>query len=109
MTSPVHWLVYSLALRKLEGNIVSYDHCFEVAKRYGITSREELNEALHFIHSKMGLIHYFPYDSVKDIVVIKPWFLFDKVTDLIIDTFTFEKAGTQQMKSFKEKRNILNQ
>ena len=103
MTSPVHWLIYSLSLRRLEGDVISYDHCFEVAKRCGITTREELNEALHFINSKMELIRYFPHDSVKDLVVIKPQFLFDKVTDLIVDTFTFEKAGTQQMKSFKEK------
>lgn len=51
----------------------------------------------------MGLIRYFPYDSIKDVVVINPQFLFDKVTDLIVDTFTFEKVGKQQMKSFKKK------
>ena len=103
MTSPVHWLIYSLALRKLKHDVISFDKCFEVAKQCGITTREELDEALYFIHSKMGLIRYFPYEGVKDLVVINPQFLFDKVTDLIVDTFTFEKAGKQLTQSFKQK------
>ena len=51
----------------------------------------------------MGLIRYFPYEDVKDFVVINPQHLFDKVTELIVNTFTFEKAGKQQTDDFKEK------
>ena len=32
MTSPAHWLVFSLALRKLDSHVISYDLCFEIAK-----------------------------------------------------------------------------
>lgn len=87
MTCPAHWLVYSHTLRKLPFRVVSYDICFEIAKQCGIINREELNEALHFIHSKMGLIRYFPHDSIKDLVFLDPQFLFDKVTELIVDTY----------------------
>ena len=51
----------------------------------------------------MGLIRYFPYEDVKDLVVIHPQFLFDKVTELIVDTFTFEKANKHAMDEFKKK------
>ena len=102
MTSPVHWLIFSLALRKLKPFVVSYDLCLEVAGQCGLPD-DELDEALHFIHSKLGLIRYFPYEDVKDLVVIHPQFLFDKVTELIVDTFTFEKTGKQIMDEFKKK------
>ena len=103
MTSPAHWLIFSLALRKLEHPVVSYDHCYKIAQQCGIESQKELDEALYFIHSKMGLIRYFPYEELKDIVIIDPQFLFDKVTELIVDTFTFEKVGKSEMDEFKHK------
>ena len=102
MTSPSHWLIFSLALRKLTSNVISYNLCLEIARQCGL-SADELNEALDFIHSKMGLIRYFPYENVKDFVVINPQHLFDKVTDLIVNTFTFEKAGKQKMDDFKNR------
>ena len=102
MTSPVHWLVFSLALRKLKSFVITYDLCLEVARQCGLAD-DEVDEALHFIHSKMGLIRYFPYEDVKDLVVINPQFLFDKVTELIVDTFTFEKTTKQTMDDFKKK------
>ena len=103
MTCPAHWLIYSLVLRNLQLRAIHYEICFEIAKLCGIVDREELNNALHFIHSKMGLIRYFPYEGTKDIVIIDPQFLFDKVTDLIVNTFTFEKSGKQLMDQFKQK------
>ena len=33
MTSPVHWLIFSLALRKLKPYVVSYDHCLGIARQ----------------------------------------------------------------------------
>ena len=102
MTSPVHWLIFSLVLRKLKQYVVPYDQCLEVARQCGL-SEGEVDEALHFIHSKMGLIRYFPCEDVKHLVVIHPQLLFDKVTELIVDTFTFEKAGKYSMSEFKQK------
>ena len=102
MTSPAHWLIFSLALRSIKPYVISYNLCLEVARQCGL-SDNELDEALHFIHSKMGLIRYFPYEDVKDLVVIHPQFLFDKVTELIVDTFTFERAGKHSMDEFKQK------
>ena len=103
MVSPFRWLIYSLALRRLKAEIVSYEECFEVAKQCGITNREELNEALLFIHTKMGIIRYFPFEHIKDLVIIQPQFLYDKISELIVRTFTFEKAGKKSADQFKKK------
>ena len=103
MVSPSRWLIYSLALRRLKAEIVSYKECFEIAKQCGITDEEELTEALHFIHTKMGLIRYFPFEHIKDLVIIQPQFLYDKISELIVKTFTFEKAGKKSADLFKEK------
>ena len=102
MTSPTHWLIFSLAIRKLNDRVISYDLCLEIARQCGLAD-DELDEALHFIHSKMGLIRYFPYEDIKNLVFIDPQFLFDKVTELIVSTFTFEKVGQQEMEQFKHK------
>ena len=103
MVSPSRWLIYSLALRRLKAEIISYKECFEMAKQCGINDREELNDALHFIHTKMGLIRYFPFEHIKDLVIIQPQFLYDKISELIVKTFTFEKAGKKSADQFKHK------
>ena len=103
MVSPSRWLIYSLALRRLKDEVMSYEECFEAAKQCGITDREELNEALHFIHTKMGLIRYFPFEHIKNLVIIQPQFLYDKISELIVKTFTFEKAGKNPADQFKQK------
>ena len=41
----------------------------------------------------MGVIRYFQQDELNQIVFLDPQVLFDKVTELIMSTFTFEKAG----------------
>ena len=102
MTSPAHWLIFSLALRKIKSPVITYKECMEIGKQCGVPE-DELDEALHFIHSKMGLIRYFPYKEIKHLLVIDPQHLFDKVTELIVSTFTFEKAGKQVMDAFKQK------
>ena len=102
MTSPAHWLIFSLVLRQIKSDVITYDQCQEIARQCGLADGE-LDEALHFIHSKMGLIRYFPYEEIKHLVVLRPQFLFDKVTEMIINTFTFDKMGKQAMEDFKKK------
>ena len=101
-TSPSHWLIYSVVLRQLKNPIESYSNCYRIAKDCGITDENELKETLHFIHTKMGIIRYFPVDDLEQIVILNPQILFDKVTELIVETFTFEHAGYHSVKDFKK-------
>ena len=102
MTFPSNWLAFSFILKHLKAQVISFDQCFnELAKQNGISTEEELKDVLHFLHSTTGLIRYFPYSEIDSVVVIHPQFLFDKVTELIIGTFTFKNAGKFKQKDFK--------
>ena len=105
MCVPTHWFIFSITLRQLttESRVVSYSECFFVAQKCGITTEEELDEALWFLHTKMGVVRHFPHGELRNIVLIDPQLLFDKVTELIVKTFTFEKVGKQTSDSFKNK------
>lgn len=93
MRSRAHWMIYSLVIRQLQNCVESYDECYTIASECAITDTEEFHEALHFIHTKMGLIRHFPHKELKEIVIIDPQVLFEKVTELIVETFTFEKVN----------------
>jgi GTPase SAR1 family protein len=101
MESPAHWMIYSLVVRQLKNRVESYDECFAIAKECGIKDENEFNEALHFIHTKMGLVRYFPHEELKGIVIVDPQILFEKVTELIVKTFTFENLDHCKLEAFE--------
>ena len=105
MSYPAHWLIFSLVLRQqmIRDRIISYQQCFAVAKDCGITTSEELNHALWFLHTKIGLVRHFPTPGLDDIVIRDPQVLFDHVTHLIVNTFTFNKVGKRLSSKFKHK------
>ena len=108
MESPAHWMIYSLVVRQLQNRVESYDECFAIAKECGIKDKNEFNEALHFIHTKMGLVRYFPHEELKDIVIVDPQILFEKVTELIVETFTFENLPNHSKLEAFENMGIFN-
>lgn len=102
MTFPVNWLAFGFILKRLKAQIITFDQCFnELAKQNGINTKEELKEVLYFLHSRTGIIRYFPYSGIDSIVIIHPQFLFDKVTELIIGTFTLENTDHDIQENFK--------
>ena len=106
VTAPPSWLIFSLTVRQHKDRVLSYEQCFEVARQCGITSQEELNEALWFLHTKVGLIRHFQGEGLEDlqeIVIQDPQVLFDRITDLVVETFTFDKASPVVREDFKKK------
>ena len=106
VTAPPSWLIFSLTIRQHKDRVLSYEQCFKVARQCGITSREELNEALWFLHTKVGLIRHFQGEGLEDlqeIVIQDPQVLFDWITDLVVETFTFDKADPVVREDFKKK------
>ena len=104
--APPSWLIFSLIIRQHEGRVLSYEQCFEIARQCGILTQEELNEALWFLHTKVGLIRHFQGEGLKDlqkIVIQDPQVLFDMITDLVVETFTFDKADPVVREDFKKK------
>ena len=110
VTAPPSWLIFSLTIRQQKDRVLSYEQCFEVARQCGITSREELNEALWFLHTKVGLIRHFQGEGLEDlqeIVIQDPQVLFDQITNLVVETFTFNKADPVVREDFKKKGIFL--
>ena len=104
--APPSWLIFSLTIRQHKDRVLSYEQCFEVARQCGIETREELNRALQFLHTKVGLIRYFQGEGLEDlkkIVITDPQVLFDMNTDLVVDTFTFDKVDPVIQEDFKRK------
>ena len=100
---PLPWLVSSLAFRLLQAPVISYEQCASIAGECGIDTPEEVKEALWFLHHKVGFIRYFEsVPELRDVVILDPQLLFDKITELISTTFTFEQVGPYDARQFRE-------
>ena len=62
-----------------------------------------LKQALSFIHSKLGLVRYYNVKDLNTLVVIDPQVLFDKITDLLVKTFTVENVDVNEIEDFHQK------
>ena len=102
---PSSWLILSLILRAKHKSdqVLTFDKCFSIARECGITDRNELNQALSSIHSKLGLLRYFNVKGLNTLVVIDPQVLFDKITDLIVKTFTIENVDVKEIEDFYQR------
>ena len=102
---PSSWLILSLILRAKHKSdqVLTFDECFSIARECGITDRKELKEALLFIHSRLGLVRYFNVKDLNTLVVIDPQVLLDKITDLIVKTFTIENVDVKEMEDFRQR------
>ena len=109
ITCPSTWLIFSLILRaKHESSrVLSYYDCLVIAKQCGIMDGMELNKALLFIHSTLGLVRYFCVDKLNELVVIDPQILFDTFTTLLTEMFTDYHATVNEIEKFKE-RGIIS-
>ena len=106
VSAPTSWLVFSLAIRQRDERVLSYDDCFSVARDCGIDSNDELDAALWFLHTKMGLIRHYQGEGLEDlktIVIQDTQVLFDKITGLIVQTFTFENTDPNVQEEFRKK------
>ena len=107
---PPTWLVFDLALRKSGVSTISYAKCYSIAQVCGIESEEELKNALWYLHHHVGVLMHFPEVlAIKDLVIVDLQFLFDHITDLIMNTFTEEKVGPFERDLFKHKGQVLPQ
>ena len=97
--APPQWLIFSLVLRQeIAQPVISYEQCRSLAKECSINDEEELDNALSFLSTRVGLIRYFPKNVSKDlskIVIRDPRILFNKISELVIQTFIFPKMSNQ--------------
>ena len=103
ITIPAAWLMLSIYIRKKDVPTMSLMDCEELAGKLGI-DQEELQEALWFLHHCVGILLYYPeLDVLKDTVICDIQVVFNSVTELVKNTFTFEKVGNQAAEEFRDK------
>ena len=91
---PYTWSLFSITIQHLNEQVLSYDTCLAVGKECGIDTRREMDDCLWFMHHQTGILRHFKEVSeIRHLIVKDPQYIFDKVTDLIVNTFTFEKTG----------------
>ena len=103
---PISYMQFSLDLENLKKSIVSFDECVSLAAQYGI-SRDQVKHLLRFLHTRIGRIKYFPVEGLRNIIIREPQVLFNKVTDLIIETFSSKRLYRQELSDFKH-RGIIS-
>ena len=102
VTIPASWLLFSLYMRSKKVRTMSLEECNKLAKKAGI-SRSELQEALWFLHHCVGVLLYYPeVEALKGTVICDIQVVFDSATNLIRNTFTFDKVGKSFSKKFRE-------
>ena len=91
---PYTWSLFSITIQHLKEQVLSYDICLAVGKECGIDTRREMDDCLWFMHHQTGILRHFKeVPEIRHLIVKDPQYIFDKVTDLIVNTFTFEKTG----------------
>ena len=103
---PISYLLFSLDFENMKKSIVSFDECVSLAAQYGI-SKDQVKHLLRFLHTRIGRIKYFPVKGLDNIVVREPQVLFNKVTDLIVETFSSKRLYRQELSDFKH-RGIIS-
>ena len=74
------------------------------AQQCGIETTEELDDALWFLHHRVGLLrHFSDFPELENLVILSPQYIFDKVTELVVSTFTFEKTQRSIHTDFRDK------
>ena len=97
---PASWLMFSIFLRKMGKRTMSLSQCHEIGNRLNVKNTDE---ALWFLHHCVGILMHFPeIKEIKDIVICDPQVVFDSVTKLILNSFTFKLASKHACDKFKE-------
>ena len=85
---------------------IAEDPAFQISVPFPmlvLKTPQELNTALWFLHTRLGVVRYFPHISeLSDIVIRDPQIIFDRITDLIASTFTFEATGRHREQQFQQ-------
>ena len=98
---PITYLLFCLELQNLKCSVLSLEECKAMAAKYGIVG-DKVSHLLEFLHLRIGVIQYHDVNGLRHIVINKPQVLFNKVTDLIIRTFSTRSKALRG----KEQRDL---
>ncbi len=83
---PVSYLLFCLELQNINETVISISRCKTLAAKFFIDEKE-IKSLLNFLHFRVGIIQYYNVEGISDVVIKEPQVLFNKVTQLIVNTF----------------------
>ena len=99
---PAAWLIFNLCLRKLGKKIFTFEECAVIADKLYM-KESELKEALWFLHHSVGSVMHFPeLPELQGMIICDIQVIFDSVTGLIVNTYTFGNVHKAAEEKFKE-------
>ena len=102
--TPFSWHMFSNILQQMEPPVLKFEQCYKVAQQCGIDTRDEMNDALRFLHENVGVIRYYhDVEELREYVIKELRYLFDIITDLLVATFTFDHTNPSLCELFARK------
>lgn len=100
---PTTWWILCLHMYANKLRLMPLADCEELAKKLDIGPKE-LQDALWFLHHRVGVLLYFPeLEVLRDTIICDIQVVFESVNYLHNDAFTFEKVGMRASEVFREK------
>ena len=91
--TPFSWHLFSNTLQRMKAPVLEYEQCYKVAQQCRIDTRDEMNDALRFLHENVGVIRYYhDIEELRGYVIKEVRYLFEMITDLLVATFTFNRT-----------------
>ncbi len=103
---PVSYLLFCLELHSIHETVLSMDRCKKLAAKFYI-EEEEMGSLLNFLHFRVGIIQHYDIEGLSDVIIKEPQVLFNKVTELILETFLSSASIPQNQQDSFCKRGIL--
>ncbi len=103
---PVSYLLFCLELHSIHETVLSMDHCKKLAAKFYI-EEEEMGLLLGFLHFRVGIIQHYDIEGLSDVIIKEPQVLFNKVTELILETFSSSGSIPKNQQDSFCKRGIL--
>ena len=89
---PLGYLLFSLELQLCKDDVVNRTKCEEIAGKFQIRGNKEVTEMLKFLHHRIGIIQYYDTEDLKHLIIKEPQVLFNKLTELMVKTFSMSEA-----------------
>ena len=99
---PMRYLLFCLELQNLKLSVIPLDKFKAMAAKYGIDQDHEVSRLLQFLHVRVGVIQYFDKDGLRHIVIKEPQILFNKVTNIIVKTYSSKALKTQEKQDYEK-------
>ena len=106
---PTSWGLFHLMLRhkyEKEG-FCSLEESIELGIACGLMEKDEVIKALHFLHSRFGMVLYFDdVESLKSIVICDPNLLFRPITRIVAEAFGANPHNREISRNIRETGEI---